>query len=605
MSDREPVPESLLLQRQRRNNRSLCVFFLAILLLLLACIAWVQILQSENLTLQSLQQQTRKLYVPAKRGSICDRNGIRLNYTVPMYTLVIRPDLVRDPRDTRRVTLEKINAAIAELALWLGPDFYRFKPTREQISQHLDKRTPMPIPLWQDLDAHTIARWNSRKQAFPGTELLLSWKRFYDSPETASQLRGFTRPGEPDDPDMNQYWNANFKEPVGRSGMEYLLNPELRGTGGSEILQTDVLSYRNTVLESRKAVNGEDVLLTIDLECQRLAEGLFAERSYSGSLLVMDAANGEILVLASCPGYNVAARAPETAHQAQFNRAVGGAYPPGSTIKPFMALYALEKGLIRPDEPCHCPGWYELPGKRSIACHLRTGHGSIALIEAIAKSCNTFFCNLGKNMGGGGWNEFAEYFAFGQKMNTILYKQEVTGVTYSPDWVRRHRPQAPRWDENDSAYSGIGQGKWLVSPLQMAVSTSILLTGNRFQPKLLLEEPIQLLQTFDWSEQSMALIRRGMQQCVYGGGGTGHALRIPGVVVLGKTGTAEISNQAPHAWSIAALPAEAPRLIGVAIVENGGGGGKIAAPILKEVLERAWQRKENLSQDEYTATNIK
>ena len=587
MSDQAAVADSELLQRQRRNCRSLCVFFLALLLLLLACIAWVQIFQSENLTLQSQQQQTRKLYVPAKRGSICDRHGTRLNYTVPMYTLVIRPDLVRDPRDTRRVTLEKINAAIAELALWLGPDFYRFKPDREQISQHLDKRTPMPIPLWQDLDSHTIARWNSQKNNFPGTELLLSWKRFYDSPEIASQLRGFTRPGEPDDPDMNQYWNANFKEPVGKSGLEYLLNPELRGTGGSEVLQTDVLSYRNNVLESRKAINGDDVRLTIDLECQRLAEELYAQNGYSGALVLLDASNGEILVLASCPGYDLSANLPDTSRQAQFNRAVGGVYPPGSTIKPFMALYALEQGLLSADTPNNCPGWFELSDKRVIACHQRLGHGNIALLEAISRSCNTFFCALGKRMAASGWNEFAQYFAFGQKTNTILYRQEAAGIAYSPDWVREHRRQAPRWDEADSAYAGIGQGKWLVSPLQMAVSTSILLTGNWLQAKILLDEPVQLLQSFDWSESNLELIKSGMRQCVYGSGGTGHALRIPGVTVLGKTGTAEVANQAPHAWSIAALPAEEPRLIGVAIVENGGGGGKIAAPILKKVLERA------------------
>jgi penicillin-binding protein 2 len=509
-----------------------------------------------------------------------------------MYTLVIRPDLVRDPRDTRWVTLEKINAAISELALWLGPDFYRFKPNREQIRQHLDKRTPMPIPLWQDLDAHTIARWNSRKHDFPGTELLLSWKRLYDAPLVASQLRGFTRLGEPDDPDMKQYWNANFKEPVGRSGLEYLLNPELRGSGGSEVLQTDVLSYRNTVLESHKAVNGNDVQMTIDLECQQLAESLFDAKSYSGAVVILDAANGEILVLASCPGYDLSSSVPATVNQAQFNRAVGGAYPPGSTIKPFMALYALEEKLISPEVLCYCPGWYELPGNRRIACHQRFGHGNIALIEALAKSCNTYFCTLGKHLGKDGWNEFAQSFAFGQKMNTILYKQETSGIPYSPDWIRQHRPQAPRWDDDDSTYAGIGQGKWLVSPLQMAVSTSILLTGNRFQPKILFEEPAQLLETFAWSAQSLEQIRLGMHQCVYGGGGTGHALRIPGVEVLGKTGTAEVSNQASHAWCIAALPAEAPRLIGVVIVEHGGSGGRIAAPLLKQVLERAWQRKE-------------
>ena len=301
----------------------------------------------------------------------------------------------------------------------------------------------MPIPLWQD-PMRIRSHDGISETGFPGTELLLSWKRMYDAPEVASQLRGFTRLGEPDDPDMNQYWNANFKEPVGKSGLEYLLNPELRGSGGSEILQTDVLSYRNTVLESRKAVNGDDVSLTIDLECQQLAERRFTEKSYSGAVVLLDAANGEFLVWELSD--DISSSIPATANQAQFNRAVGGAYPPGSTIKPFMALYALEKGLISPDATCNCPGWYSLPGDRRIACHQRLGHGNVALIEAIAKSCNTYFCTLGKRMGRAGWNEFVQYFAFGRKMDTILYKQETAGIAYSPDWVRQNRPQAPRWD---------------------------------------------------------------------------------------------------------------------------------------------------------------
>ncbi|MFA6931959.1 MAG: penicillin-binding transpeptidase domain-containing protein, partial [Lentisphaeria bacterium] len=462
-----------------------------------------------------------------------------------------------------------------------------------------------PIPLWQDLDADTIARWNFRKLDFPGTELLLSWKRYYDWPENASQLRGFTRLGEPEDPDLHQYWNANFKEPVGKSSLEYLLNPKLRGSGGTEILQTDVLSFRNTVVTAEKAINGEDVLLSIDLECQKLAEKLYSNKNYKGALILMDAANGEILVLASMPGYNLAADVPETTGNAQFNRAVSGTYPPGSTIKPFMAMYALQKGLIRPDETCICPGYFELPNKRTIACHQSGGHGEIAIVEALAKSCNTFFCTLGTRMGSQGWNELADFFAFGKKMNTILYKQETDGVIYSPDWVRVNRPHAPKWEVSDSAYAGIGQGKWLISPLQMAVSTCILLTGNYYQPKLLLEEPTQLLESFAWSAEARQVVYAGMKQCVYGGGGTGHALRIPGVEVLGKTGTAEVSSQEPHAWCLAAIPANAPRLIGVAIVEHAGSGGRFAAPILKEVLELAWKRKAILSQYAETATDIK
>ncbi|MDD3695225.1 MAG: penicillin-binding transpeptidase domain-containing protein [Lentisphaeria bacterium] len=578
------------LLRRQKNSYALLFFFAALSILLLACLASLQIFQSESFTQQSQRQQTRKLYVPAKRGMICDRYGKPLNYTVPMYSLVIRPDLLRDPRDTKSITLEKISSAISELALYLGADYYRFMPDRAQLAAHLNKRTPMPIPLWQDLDAHTMARWNSRRLDFPGSELMLSWKRQYAYPGLASQLRGYTRLGEPETPDLKEYWNANFKEPVGKSGLEYLLNPELRGAGGSELLQTDVLSFRNNVLESKQAVNGNDILLTIDIELQSLAEEMYAEYDYKGAMLLLDAENGELLVLASCPGFDLNANKPESRQGAQFNRAVSGLYAPGSTIKPFMALYALEKGLLQSDEPYHCPGYLELRGGRSIACHRRQGHGDLALVEALAKSCNVFFCRLGQKMGPQGWDELAELFAFGRRLNTILYRQEAEGIAYSPHWLKAQK-QSPRWTEADSAYAGIGQGKWLVTPLQMLLSYAMLLTGQQMQLKLLLDEPSQLLQSCNWQPEAQAQVIAGMQACVYAPEGTGRALQIPGHTMLGKTGTAEVGGaRLPQAWCVAASPAEKPRFIGLALVENAGGGGRVAAPLLKKLMQAALQK---------------
>lgn len=585
--------------KQRQNSIILAVFFALLLSVLLICIAWVQIYQNEKLSLRSQQQQTRRLYVPAKRGRIYDRNALLLNHTLPMYSLVIRPDMLRDPRDTKRVTLEKTSTAISRLALYLGPEFYDSKPDIEEIKQHLSRRTAMPITLWQDLDAHTVARWNLHKQKFPGTELLLSWKRFYEYSENASQLRGYTRSGEPEDPDMKSYWNANFKEPVGKSGLEYLLNPRLRGSGGSELVRTDVLSFRNEVIYSSKSVDGEDIFLTIDIECQKYAEELYAAKSYRGATVVINAQNGEILVLASCPGFDLSARSFDTENQAQFNRATAGLYPPGSTIKPFYAMYAIHNELLLEDERFFCPGFYPLSSKTKISCHLRSGHGEIAVEDALAKSCNTFFCTLSNKIGKDSLNEIAELFVFGKKINTILYSQESLGIPYSPLWKSERKSRDRYWSEADSAFAGIGQGQWLVTPLQMAVSFSFLLTGKNFQAKLLLDEPSLLLQTYDWSEKAKEQVFSGMQKAVYAPGGTGAALRIAGVEVLGKTGTAEVAAAEPHSWAIAALPAREPLFIGISIVENGGSGGRVAAPLLKEVLENIWKKYGNAQELTY------
>ncbi len=578
------------ISRQRRNCRIILGFFLALLLLLLLVIAWVQVWQSETLSQRSRRQQVRKVYVPAKRGIIADRQGTPLNYTVPRYTLVMRPDLLRDPRDSHRRTLEKVSVAISELALYLGPEFYRFKPSPEDIRRHLEHRTPLPIPLWEDLTPETIARWALRRQDFPASELLLSWKRCYDQPTLAAQLRGFTRLGEPNDPDMKQYWNANFKEPIGLSGLEFALNFRLRGSGGNEVLQTDVLAFRNTILESHPAVNGEDLRLTLDSPLQRLAEELFAQYNYAGAIVLLDARNGDVLVLASAPSYNLNSPEAVSKNSGQFNRAISGAYPPGSILKPFLAILALQEGLLTTTEKITCPGFFAINAEARIGCSARYGHGAISLEDALAKSCNTYFCVVGQRLGGEGWEKMLDTFGLGKKLNTLLYRQETAGLGYAPSGLKEHRPRDTRWHTSDSAYAAIGQGLWLVSPLQMAVYTCALLTGSAWQPRFLLDDPIELLESYSWSEENMQAIRNGLYKCVHQPGGTGRALALPGLNALGKTGTAEVSGKAPHAWCLAGLPAENPRLIGVCVVENGGGGGKVAAPILGQILALAQER---------------
>ncbi len=195
---------------------------------------------------RSLKEQTRLVYVPACRGALLDRFGTPLNFTVPGYSIVIRPEMIRDPRDTRNRTLEKLTAAIANLGLALGKDFYDFRPSREEILRHLKQAPAMPMTLWEDVDADVVARWAALRDDFPATELLLSWRRVYDFPQLAPHLRGRVRREAPrQDENMRRFWNANSQVLRGISGMERALENELAGHGGTELLQTDVLSYRS------------------------------------------------------------------------------------------------------------------------------------------------------------------------------------------------------------------------------------------------------------------------------------------------------------------------------------------------------------------------
>lgn len=575
---RDEQPESL---RQLRWLLCLVICGLA------AIVGWLQIVRSGELEELAEHQQMRAVYVPAKRGVLADRHGTVLNYTLPSYSLVIRPESVRDPRDTRRVTVEKIEAAIAELGAWLGPEFYNSRPGRQDIENHLKRRAPMAMILWEDLDTETMARWNAKCGQFTGTELQLSWKRNYAFPETATQWRGSTRLERPADPDMDKYWNANFREPVGVDGLEESLNSRLRGDGGYEVLQTDVMSYRQTVLDYRLAVNGEDIAMTMDLEAQQFAESLFAEGGLRGALVVLEAATGEVLVMCSYPTGNLRDRLA-AAPTGDFNRCLAGYYPPGSTIKPLVAICALERGAIGLDEEIDCTGAFAVSESFSQKCSNRWGHGVVDLPHALAFSCNVFFSETARRMGPEGMDELSEMTVLGKMLGTELWRQEKAGLAFSPSWVAENRRNAPKWSEYDNANAAIGQGDWIITPMQMAVSFNAVVTGQLRRPKFTCNNDDNLLQSCDWSPENRQAVLNGLRLCVDDGRGTGRNLRIPGVTMLGKTGTAEVgSKQAPHAWcTAAACPGGIPRFTGVCVVENGGGGGRVAAPLLRQVFEK-------------------
>lgn len=577
-------------RRRRRNSRCLSLFCLLLLLMLLAGVAWIQLVQSEQLVQLSQRQQTRRLYIPGRRGAIGDRHGVALNYAVPNYTLAIRPELVRDPRDTINVTLDKLGTVIAELGVYLGPGYYRSRPDRAALRVHLRQNTPMPIPLWSGLDAETMARWTMRRHEFPGTDLIPFWQRHYAYPRSATQLRGFTRPLDPRSPELRPFWSSIDIEQTGISGLEKLRDPQLRGRAGYEVLRTDVLAFRSDTIDARNAERGEDLRLTLDIACQNQAEQLFAEAGLQGALVIMDADNGEVIVMVSAPGLDLQAASPAREHPGgEFNRALQGTYPPGSTLKPFLACFALQAGMITPEERIECRGQFMATPRRSVACHARQGHGPVNLEQALALSCNVYFCTLASRLGQAGLNEFAPLFGFGRRLQTEFYASEAAGNAFSPEWARQHRRNFSGWHPLDSANAGIGQGEWLVTPLQMTRAFCTLLTGQVFRPKFLLNPDDQNLEeSLDIAPDIQAHLRRGLAGCVTYG--TGRALRIPGLQVLGKTGTAEAGTSVkPHSWSLAALPADQPRLIGVCILEHGGSGGRFSAPVLKEALQFCWE----------------
>ena len=561
--------------------RPLRLVFVLVLAGLLFSVAYLQLGPTDELMRRSHHEQTRLVYIPPCRGMLQDRDGNPLNLSVPSYSIVLRPELLRDPRDTRRTTLEKMSAEITELGMALGAEFYHYRPSLEKIERHLREAPAMPLILWEDVDADTLARWTQLRKQHPATEALLAWRREYREPDLAPQLRGVTKRCPPRTNGTEKYWNANAPDLAGASGLEKGLDSTLQGTGGVERLQTDVLSYRSNVLESIPALAGDDCRLTLCLEAQRLASERFERAGYHGAAVALDIHTGEVLVCLSAPAMPLGGHGKGTEGAYQ-NRALSGYYPPGSTIKPLLALYALEHHLITASDPIvDCPGYYALGAQTRLACtHV---HGKVAVIHAISGSCNVFFSDLAVQMTPEAFDDFATWFGFGEKTGSILEAEESRGIAFSPSWARQNRKQEPQWRKGDAANAGIGQGAWIVTPMQMALATGFALTGKLLTPLFVLGEEVVVRKYYDWNPLAQRLMKEGMRQCIVTG--TGQSLATPTLEMLGKTGTAEVGKgQRPHAWMVLAAPAANPRFVVVVVVENGGSGGRVAGPIARDIL---------------------
>ena len=569
------------------TSAPLSLFIICVLALLAGYIGWLQIFKSREMDAWAQRQQDSIAIIPGRRGNLLDRNGVELNKSLPSYSLALHIEQLRDPRDTQRRTLDKVCSAVADLAAFLGPDFYHSRPTRQEARKHIQRNTPLPFTRWKDVDKETIDKWAAARAQFPGTELVLAWKRHYEFPHSASLLRGKTGFGTPVFlPEFKRY-NLSHLDLSGESGLELALDAKLSGTAGYEQLRIDALAYRQETVSSSPATNGDDVTLTIDIALQQEIEALLRIQHLAGAVVLMDLRTSEMLAAVSEPSFPLDGTG-EPQPGTLVNRVLGGTYPPGSTLKPLVALAALQLGLVSPEETIECVGFYALPDGRQVGCSKRTGHGALNLEEALAYSCNVFFCELGSRLGPL-FNNVGASTGLGEPPGTELRIQEKSGLRFTPEWVENHRRTLPQWTTGDAANASIGQGAWLVSPIQLLIALAAVADGKRHQPTFILGAYQQPAEQLDWDEEQLAIVRNGMLKCTEYG--TGKTMQVPGFNVLAKTGTAEVGQgKRPHALAFAALPAEAPRLACLCIIEHGGGGGKVAGPIVRQTLQAALQK---------------
>jgi penicillin-binding protein 2 len=576
---------------------------------------WLQVVQREHY--HTLAEANRISVVPVvpNRGIITDRNGEILAANFSAYTLEVTPSRVPN--------VERAIDELGEVIEVSARDRRRFKKLQEE-SKNFES-----LPIRTRLTETEVARFAVHRYRFPGFEIKARLFRSYPQGEVASHAIGYI--GRINDADVKridaQGNTTNYKgtDHIGKLGIEGAYEKELHGLTGSEQVEIDAGGRAIRSLSRNEPHSGNNLVVTLDLQLQRIAEAAFQD--YRGALIAIDPRNGDVLALVSRPGFDpnlfVDGIDPvnwdtlnNSPDKPLNNRALRGQYPPGSTIKPFLALAALESKKRTPEFSISDPGFFALPGvAHRYRDHKPGGHGSVNMYKALVVSCDTYFYGLANDMGVDAIHRFVTQFGFGARTG-IDIEGELPGLQPSSDWKWQRFRQ--KWYAGDTVSVGIGQGYWLVTPMQLAAATATLANGGQtVHPRLL--KAVQDSKTLETKEllapkgesitlkpEHFQLVRNAMIDVTRPGGTAVRAGAGAPYTIAAKTGTAQVVGMKQgekydekrvkeihrdHALFIAFAPAEDPKIAIALLVENGGHGGSTAAPIAREVFDYHLLRK--------------
>jgi len=566
---------------------------------------------------QTLAETNRIAIVPIvpNRGVIRDRNGVVLAQSYSAYTLEIQPARVKN--------LDETIDALAEIVDIQARDRKRFRKLLDE-SKNFES-----LPLRTRLTDNEVARFAVNRYRFPGVEIKARLFRQYPYGEIASHVVGYI--GRINDRDVARIeeWDetANYKgsDYIGKIGIELSYERELHGTTGVEEVEVDAGGRAVRTLSRAAPASGNDLTLSLDIKLQEVAEAAFGDRR--GALVAIDPASGEVLALVSKPGFdpNLFVDGIDSANwellnespdKPLLNRPLRGAYPPGSAIKPFLALSALSSGRRTPTQTIFDPGFFQLPG----AAHRFNddkpgGHGTVDMYKSIVVSCDTYYYVLASETDIDDTYRFLSQLGFGQKTG-IDIEGELSGVLPSREWKRQrfsgkeYREEHRKWYLGDSISAGIGQGYNAFTPLQLAHAIATVASdGVVYAPHLVksirnvgadgVHDVVpQPTHTVPLKPEHLAAVKNALVG-VSREGTSAAAFVKAAYASAGKTGTAQLyslkgekysagrvdERLRDHAWYIAYAPVDKPRIALAVLVENGGFGAKAAAPIARQVFD--------------------
>lgn len=568
---------------------------------------YLQVDQSDQFQLLADENSIKIRLLPPARGLIYDRNGVVLAGNEQNYRVTITREDAGDVADV----LTRLSRLIP-----LSPE------DRDRSLAEIEKRSPtLPITVADRLSWDEFSGVAVNAPALPGVTTEVGLSRIYPRLGDFAHVLGYVGP-------VSDYDLSKMSDPdplmqipkfqIGKLGVEAKLEDQLRGKAGTRRIEVNATGREMREIDRREGDAGVKLRMTLDARLQNYTMARLGDNS--GAAVVLDLTQGDVLAIASAPSFdpNLFVRGIsstdytsliENDHRPLADKTVQGAYPPGSTFKTVTLLAALDAGVLAPNETVYCRGYTEL-GNRKFHCWKHSGHGPVGVEQSLEQSCDVFYYEVAQRVGIEKISEMARRLGIGVKFDLPMSAVS-EGLAPSKDWkLARYKKD---WLVGDTFNSGIGQGFVLASPMQLAVMTGRLATGRQLEPRLIraindIDVPYSEAPPLGVSENHLRAVRGGMFAVVNHKRGTAYGSRVVDDTALmaGKTGTSQVRNisaaeraagvlsnddlpwgRRDHALFVCFAPFDAPRVAVSVIIEHGGGGSAVAAPIARDILLQA------------------
>ncbi|MDT8371217.1 MAG: penicillin-binding protein 2 [Gammaproteobacteria bacterium] len=583
------------------------IFTGLLFIIIMIRLVFLQVFEHEHFDSLSNKNRVDIEPLPPQRGLIYDRNGVVLAENIPTFSLELVPENVPD-----------IDLTLNELADMFAMSDEEIDDLKLRIKH---QRRFRQVIVRERLTQQEVAMFSVNRHRFTGVDVVGRLIRHYPQGALFAHTIGYV--GRINEREQQYIDEQDYKGTlqIGKTGIEKYYEELLHGTVGYQRVETNVQGRVVRELFRSAPVSGSDLFLHLDTNLQRVAFDALGE--FNGSVIALDPKTGAILAMVSKPEFDPNlfvsgisskqyAALRDSPDRPLFDRALRGHYPPGSTLKPFIALAGLEMGVISEQSKSFCPGWYTLPGQdHRYRCWKSHGHGHVDLNDAISQSCDVYFYDLAHTLGIDRIHSFLDLFNFGHRSG-IDIPSESAGLSPSKEWKQQNRRQV--WYPGETLISGIGQGFNQTTPIQLAHATAILaMRGINITPRVaratrssveselelipaIIAEPLPIERSRNWEA-----VIDSMVEVVHGKRGTARpvAKDMP-FKIAGKTGTAQVfgikqdekydadtlaKKLHDHALFIAFAPADDPEFVVVVVAEHGGGGSKTAAPIARKMIK--------------------